>query len=258
MIMAGKIGRKQWAHIQFRCLDRNGKAIFLVKYVVIVINVGFILYKWALCTGLRDENLRTIGRDFSSLFISLANSYLFLRIRCWNDVVGAQPIPSELPLEFVAPNYSQSNDSEQFRTADFICIPNSIKNYSATSHTQTIQRHRCVFTDGRVATLTEFITISFRLRRLRRWGEEGEKKRKKSQIRENTNSHFSHYREPTEARASNRQERENSLCNSHQVCLFRPADLSAADERKEHKTKRMIYCTTWWAVTHGRKAKLQR
>lgn len=43
MIMAGKIGREQcynWAQIQFRCLDHNGEAIFLVKYVVI----GIILY----------------------------------------------------------------------------------------------------------------------------------------------------------------------------------------------------------------------
>jgi len=87
------------------------------------------------------------------------------------------------------------------------------------------------------------------LKRLKRWGEEFESITEKSppkKQKQNTNSHFFTRQRVNESESIQQTgERKLTLNNSHQVCLFRPADLSAADEQKEHKTKRkMIYCKT--------------
>jgi len=77
-------------------------------------------------------------------------------------------------------------------------------------------------------------------------GVKGLKVTEKSQIRKKHKQPFLTLQRANESESIQQTgERKLTLNNSHQVCLFRPADLSAADERKEHKTKRkMIYCKT--------------
>ncbi len=62
---------------------------------------------------------------------------------------------------------------------------------------------------------------------------------KKAKLEKKTQTAISHITESQWKRShpTDRREKTHSE-HSHQVCLFRPADLSAADERKEHKTKR--------------------
>lgn len=122
------------------------------------------------------------GADFSHRELIRV---IFSRIRCWNDVDGARTDANELdgfpansPSNFcfqIILNQPIRNDFKPLISSASQTALKMTRQHHTHTHTQTIQRHRCVFTDGRVATLTEFITISFRLRRLRRWGggEEG-------------------------------------------------------------------------------------